>query len=294
MKRQKLSTRIFQFTLIVFVAGLTLYGTKAFYDTIHVITFLSGDTSPGTIAGDTGGGWLIHTNSGGKGIQVRGSDGTVLLDKLGGALEFLGSASGTMTLGADSTAANMDFITTAGTVIFPGAADTAVYQARSATLTNKTLTSPVINGTPTGTGIPTITLKKGSGAGNYSTASTTYAVVDSTNLCYTVTIPTGWKLAIAASGLGLTSTAVVQVTVALTDNAACSTANAGILVEQPLLAPSTGNGTTFSINYVVNGDGAAHNIALQFKTANGADSALVVNNSSTILPTMFFNLTPSN
>lgn len=162
------------------------------------------------------------------------------------------------------------------------------------TFTSSTLTSPVINGTPTGTGISTVTLKKGSGGGNYTSASTTYVVVDSTNLCNTVTIPTNWKLLVTASGDLGTSTAVVAASYAITDNAACSTANAGILVEGQVFGNAAGNTEPFSKSWIIAGDGASHNIALQFKTANGADSALLLNSSATLLPTMTFVLMPSN
>lgn len=162
------------------------------------------------------------------------------------------------------------------------------------TLSNKTLTSPVVNGTPTGTGIATLTLKKGSGAGNYTTASTTYVVADSTNLCLTVTIPTGWKLGISASGSIGTATAAVLANVALTDNAACSTANAGVLVESVETTTAAGVLQPWGLNWVITGDGNAHNIALQYKTSNGADSATLLNSSATSLPTMVFTLMPSN
>lgn len=140
-----------------------------------------------------------------------------------------------------------------------------------------------------------LTLKKGSGAGNYTNATTTYAVADSTNLCFTVTIPTGWKLGVSAQGALSTATAAVVAQAALTDNAACSTANAGILVET---APIQGAGISisdaFALDWVITGDGAAHNVALQFKTSNAADTASLINSSATITPTMKFELMPSN
>jgi len=162
------------------------------------------------------------------------------------------------------------------------------------TLVNKTLTSPVVNGTPIGTGVATLTLKKGSGGGNYTSASTTYVVVDSTNLCYTVTIPTGWKLSVVARGNIGTSTAVVAASAAITDNGACATANSGVLVEGQTFGNAAGNTEPFSLGWIITGDGNSHNVALQFKTANGADSALILNSSSTLLPTMTFTLVPSN
>lgn len=140
----------------------------------------------------------------------------------------------------------------------------------------------------------TLTLKKGSGGGTYTSASTTYVVMDATNLCYTVTIPTGYKLSVQAQGVGNTATAVAQFQVAITDNAACSTANAGILIEGAFAAVSTAVNTGWSLGWVISGDGAAHNIALQYKTSNAADSAQIGNASATLLPTMVFTLAPSN
>ena len=144
------------------------------------------------------------------------------------------------------------------------------------------------------TGILSLTLKKGSGAGNYTTASTTYVVVDSTNLCNTVTIPTGWKLGISASGALGTATGAVLASIALTDNAACGTANAGILVESTETSTGAGVLEPFSLNWAITGDGASHSIALQYKTSNAADSATILNASATQLPTVLFTLMPSN
>jgi hypothetical protein len=195
----------------------------------------------------------------------------------------------TLTVNNSLTLAGTD-----GTTLTFQGSDTYVGRATTDTLTNKTLTSPVINGSPTGTGIPTVTLKKGSGAGNYTTASTTYVVVDSTNLCYTVTIPTGWKLLVNASVTGGTSTAVVPYFVAISDTAACGNANTGILSETATAGTSPGANTALSLTWVITGDGASHNIALQFKTTNAADSAFISNTSSTFLPMTTFLLIPSN
>lgn len=146
-----------------------------------------------------------------------------------------------------------------------------------------------------GTAIMGLTLKKGSGGGNYTNATTAYTVADSTNLCFTVTIPTGWKLGVSASGALSTATAAVVAQAALTDNAACSTANAGILIETaPIQGAAIGIAAAFALDWVIAGDGAAHNIALQFKTSNAADTASLINSIATITPTMKFELMPSN
>lgn len=155
------------------------------------------------------------------------------------------------------------------------------------TLTNKTLTSPVINGNPTGTGIPTFTLKKGTAAGNYTTASTSYVQVDGTNLLYTVTIPTGWKLAISASGSTWTQTGSVVLGVELADGG-------NALVETFVISSSVSFPVSFALHWIITGDGASHTVDLRYRTTNGADSATILNTSSTQYPTMMFILSPAN
>ena len=158
----------------------------------------------------------------------------------------------------------------------------------------QTFSGPVINGTPTGTGIPTLTLKQGTGAGNYITASTTYVVVDSTNLCYTVTIPAGWKLAVTAAIDVFVNTGAVNINFALTDNGSCSTVNAGILQQSGQTPATVGSGNPMVLAWVINGDGASHNIALQYRTSNASDAVGIVNGASGFVPSMVFVLSPSN
>lgn len=138
---------------------------------------------------------------------------------------------------------------------------------------------------------PGMTLKKGTGGGNYTSASTTYARVDSTNLAFTVTVPTGWKLSVQASGSFGTATAAVTCNVALADGSADNT---GILVEQQTQSSAAGILMPFSLGWIVTGDGNPHTINLQYKTSNGADSVTIANGSATSLPTMTFTLMPSN
>jgi len=158
----------------------------------------------------------------------------------------------------------------------------------------QTFSGPVINGTPTGTGIPTLTLKQGTGAGNYTTASTTYVVVDSTNLCYTVTIPAGWKLAVTAAIDVFVNTGAVNINFSLTDNGSCSTVNAGILQQSGQTPATVGSGNPMVLAWVINGDGASHNIALQYRTSNASDAVGIVNGASGFVPSMVFILSPSN
>jgi hypothetical protein len=159
------------------------------------------------------------------------------------------------------------------------------------TFTATTLTSPVVNGTPTGTGTATLTLKKGSGAGNYSNASTTPIAVDGTNLTYTVTIPTGWKLGISASGSVTTSTAVATATVQLYDGVC----NSGTALQSVQSIPTAAsNPESWSLNDMVTGDGASHTINLCYSTSVGADTVTMLNSTAPLAPRMLFNLVPSN
>ncbi len=167
----------------------------------------------------------------------------------------------------------------------PSTTSTLVDLTTSQTLTNKALTSPTINGTPTGTGIPTITLKKGSGSGSYTGTNTSYADVDAVNLGYTVTIPTGWKLSVVVSASVFPSTGAANVTLSLLDTST--------IVEQTLTG--TLNITLgFCLNWAITGDGASHTVKLQAKTSNGSDAWNIVNTSASLTPTMVFTLIPSN
>jgi len=209
------------------------------------------------------------------------------------------ATSATLTIANAKTLSVTNSLTLSGTdgttQTFPSTSATLARTDAGQTFTGtQVFTSPTINGTPTGTGIPTFTLKKGSGAGNYTSASTTYVVMDAANLCYTVTIPTGWKLqAIASFTIG-SLTAAINVLAAITDNAACSTANAGILQETSITPPATGAGVSGTLGYIITGDGAAHNIALQFRTTNAADSVFISNGTATLTPTIVLTLSPSN
>jgi hypothetical protein len=132
---------------------------------------------------------------------------------------------------------------------------------------------------------PTTTLKTGTGNGtNYTSMSISYAPVDSTNLAYTVTIPVGWKLLISASGGIQCDTTSVQVLVAIYDGSNAVAVSDSI--------PAVGTLTGWSMNTVINGDGASHPITLQFKTTSTMSKVEIVNN--TCYPMMTFFLTPSN
>lgn len=152
-----------------------------------------------------------------------------------------------------------------------------------------TLVSPTINGTPSGTGIQTVTLKKGTGAGNYTGSNTSYADVDATNLSLTVTIPSGWKLFIQFNGEIQSTTAAAQVFYSLFDTQPNAT-----LVEASVNTTNSAISLQASLGWMITGDGNSHTIKLQAKTGNGADAWDIVNASATRLPTMLFILSPSN
>jgi hypothetical protein len=163
-------------------------------------------------------------------------------------------------------------------------------------ITNFTGAAAIVNGGNFGVYTQnTLTVKKGSGAGNYTNATTAYIAADATNLCYSILIPTGWKLGVSASGGLSTATAAVVAQAAVTDTASCGTANSGILIETPpIQGAAIGVADTFALDWVIAGDGNIHSVALQFKTSNVADTASLINSSATVTPTMKFELMPSN
>ena len=154
----------------------------------------------------------------------------------------------------------------------------AVVRATSPALVTPSLASPTVTGTPTGVGIVTSTMAKGTNGGNYSSASTTPVNVDGTNLAITKTIPLGWKLTCSASGSVSSATAAVQVYTAIADG---GTPVVGQLTE--------GQAATVWANFnigpwVINGDGNSHAITLQYATTNGADSVQMLNSTSNTIP----------
>jgi hypothetical protein len=140
--------------------------------------------------------------------------------------------------------------------------------------------------------IPTTTMVSGSGSGNYNITSTSYASIDSTNLTYTTTIPSGWKLIIGANG------SVQQVAAAGTQNCTYSLHDSvgGTLVpEIPMDSLGTGGArTALSLSSVLTGDGNSHTIRLQVKTSNASYACTINNTSSTATAVMTFLLQKSN
>jgi len=68
-----------------------------------------------------------------------------------------------------------------------------------------------------------------------------------------------------------------------------------LLVPVGLFGQATvGSGNPMALAWVINGDGASHNIALQYRTSNASDAVGIVNGASGFVPSMVFILSPSN
>lgn len=225
--------------------------------------------------GDKGAGTINIATA--DGFQVNGTSlkaiSETLTNKTITAPVLSGTATGTYTLGGTSTIASP---TLSGTV-------TGTYTLGG----TPTISSPIINGTPTGTGIPTLTVKSGSGAGDYTTSSATYVDIDATNLTYTVTIPTNWKLHVTTVATVKHSTLAATVGYAIFD-----TQPAAVVVEQVIDQAVAGDREALALTHVITGDGNAHTVKVQWKTSGA--TATMSNSSSTFTPKMTFILSPSN
>lgn len=137
---------------------------------------------------------------------------------------------------------------------------------------------------------PTTKAKNGSGAGNYTTISTTYTAVDATNLNLSIIVPPGYVLICHVSGSIQSNTGAVVVNTAIVVDP--STANT--VLAECITAGSAGFPCAFVLDTVYTGvDNNAHVIQLQYKTTNASDSASINNTSVTSSPKMIFFLTPS-
>ena len=138
---------------------------------------------------------------------------------------------------------------------------------------------------------PTVILKSGSGSANYTTATTAYVPVDLTNLRYTAVVPTGYKLAIVASGSITTDVGVATAEVAIQD----SVSGSANFRQQALMVPSAATVPgAFALNYVITGDNNSHTVDLRFRTLTAADSCIILNNGGSVTPQLTLTLTPSN
>lgn len=167
--------------------------------------------------------------------------------------------------------------------------------------TSPTLVTPVLGvATATsinGTSVPssdvlasatviTSTLKRGSGSGDYGTTSTSYGDVDGTNLIYTVTVPSGYKIHIQCTFCMYHNTNATELSVALTDGTTP-------LVECRMDAPNVSSTLVpGGITYIFTGDGASHTFKMRFKV--GAGTGYLRNGSTATSPSMTFLLLPSS
>lgn len=175
-----------------------------------------------------------------------------------------------------------------GGITVGGGTELAIANSPTYTVTYASDFSVPANSNITRTALQALTLKKGSGAGNYVSASTSYVQVDATNLLFAVIIPTGYKLAIVARGDVTSATAAVAVGIAIADGGA-------VVVETALTPVVAGTVTApFSLAWVITGDGLSHSVDLRYKTSNAADSVTIANPTATATPTMIFTLMPSN
>lgn len=132
----------------------------------------------------------------------------------------------------------------------------------------------------------TSTMKNGSGAGNYSTSSSSFVDVDSSNLSYTVTVPVGYKILINTCYSWTNSSGSAEVVICISVDGASVIEN---LNNQPT-DTSTANGG--ALTYIFNGDGASHTFELKWKTDAG--TALMFNGTSVRTPCMTFLMLPSS
>jgi hypothetical protein len=145
-----------------------------------------------------------------------------------------------------------------------------------------------VNGNPIGAN-PTLVLKKGSGNGtHYTTTSTTYVDIDSTNLAYTVTVPVGQKVLINAS-LTYWVAGTSSPTFAITDGTTLLTEVVGEQQGQVNLLASVA-----ALTYIFVGDGASHTFKLRFGIGSSSNTLTVDNLTSVQTPMMTFWMGPAN
>lgn len=147
--------------------------------------------------------------------------------------------------------------------------------------------------------ISTIRLKKGNNVSNYVAATGAFAAVDATNLALTITIPIGDNLVVSSAGTMSPTGGTSTWYVALFDGASK-------LTEQSLSWTAGGasnacpggqncGNQNFNLNYMIVGDGASHNIQLEYAVEGlSNDTTGRILNSGGIFPTMTFIMSPSN
>lgn len=130
---------------------------------------------------------------------------------------------------------------------------------------------------------------RGSGAGNYSITSQSFISIDPKNLNagQNILIPKGFVAIVTAGGSVNSAVAAVQVGIGIGDNGA-------LLAEQDITGPGIGQNSSFGLNWIIQGDGLAHNITLMARTNVIADACVIVNSSLTNAPFLMVEVTQSS
>lgn len=130
--------------------------------------------------------------------------------------------------------------------------------------------SYVDNATP----LPTIVVKKGSGAGAYH-STTTLADMDSTNLSHTVVVPVGFKLVVEAFGSGYINSATSDGAywIYLYDGDTYLTS-----VEHTS-SVAINVGAPWYLAAVITGDGASHTVKIRHKKSPDVNTGLTTNSN---------------
>lgn len=287
--------------------GMDITDTSA--GTGLTISISGGGTGTLSLKSDTASAGIALENDGtggGAGITLNntaGGGGTAIIDNTATGITIQSTGAGGVFMQANFGAGGVTVTTTGGTG--PLALQTNVtggltingstgFSHASADYSAFTFTNGIVTAATPVTGTALV-LKKGTNAGNYVAATSSFAAVDGTNLANTVTIPVGTNLVIQANGnmspTGGTSTWYV----ALFDGASK-------LTEQTLTwtaagasnsCPGTQNcgAESFSLSYLIVGDGASHTVQLEYATeAASNDTSGRILNSAGMFPTMVFTL----
>jgi stress response protein SCP2 len=129
-------------------------------------------------------------------------------------------------------------------------------------------------------GTPSLTLKTGSGVGDYTTTSAVLVDIDATNLAFAVTVPVGQKVLINVSWGGSSTAANALTVVSLSDGTTS-------LRETKLLMSAAASGWgQGALTHIFVGDGAAHTFKLRWSISTG--TATMFNSTAQNAPTMTF------
>lgn len=197
------------------------------------------------------------------------------------------------------TAHSVSLANTGGSYLDQGAA-ASPYTAPGAntTQTIKCLTSIDTGGAPQpptysacGNGVSATTqvtyLLQGSGAGNYTTTSGSYAPIDGTNLQKIIVIPVGFKLVVNATG-------EFQITTGNTGNIAIFDGSTNLQTEQNSNPTASSLTQPFALTSVITGDGNLHTIALEFDSQGGATLTSPNVTATSRFPVVTLQLVQSN